>query len=439
MLKTLLPVCLITLPPCCVFPFGIVNNSGSSSEDSTAVVVFCTDSIGNPVSADSFFVLVSGPGGDSVFAETVTTGSPRIDSSVVGDIVLYQYRVLVEDIDGFGLPGTYHLTVTTQNTGLALRSVFQNSFQVVNWELDDLGDSVGFAATNTADLPDSLASFSAAFERIADSIAAMPDSLPIPGGEKELLAAVVADSIIVDSTHYQGSAPGVDSAHVASWVWNTPKSQHNVEGTFGDLLDASISGLSSGSGVYGVLLNVEDSSTSAPVPYASIAIRNLSQSALIAVGQADADGHAYFNLNEGSFAVIARCPGYTFAGCDTIDVAGADSITVAGYRFDPGLPASPSLCRVYGYLRRIDGSAVSDASVVAILPSGVARAYDLVISPTEVSVTTDSAGYFAFDLLPSASLEPAGTQYEMTITLPGGTILRRRLEVPSTPSWQLTW
>ena len=56
-----------------------------------------------------------------------------------------------------------------------------------------------------------------------------------------------------------------------------------------------------------------------------------------------------------------------------------------------------------------------------------------------VSATTDSTGYFALDLLPSSSLTPSDTKYELTITQSGSTILRQRMLVPNQSSWRLDW
>ena len=332
-----------------------------------------------------------------------------------------------------------------KNTPL-LRNIFSQSFQIVDWELNEIGDSVGLTAMNTSELLDSLsdvsdsvASLSQEIARLHDSLAAIPDSMPMPGSDKAVLSSLTADSVLTDSAHYQGGAASLDSAQLAGWIWNTPQNNHIVNGTFGSYLDASISRISSGAGVYAITVCAQDSATSSPIPYTSLAIRSLDQASLIAVSQTDASGCAPFSLDADSFVVIARNHGYTFAGCDTIVVTGPDNVTITGYHFDPGTPDSPFLCRVYGHLLAIDGSAIESASIVASLPAGVTRSNQLVISPLKITTTTDSTGYFALDLLPSASLIPDDSEYEITITLPGGTILRRRFEVPNTAAWQLTW
>ena len=97
------------------------------------------------------------------------------------------------------------------------------------------------------------------------------------------------------------------------------------------------------------------------------------------------------------------------------------------------------MCRVYGFLYNISGIPEPQALVTAQLPSGVVRFSSVIVSPFSVSTTTDSNGYFFFDLIPSDSLIPAGTPYEFTISRTDGTILRQRLTVPDTTQWRLTW
>lgn len=382
---------------------AIVNNSGQSSEDSVSFSLYALDSLGNPAAADSFFVAVAGPSGDSVFAEAVTTSSARVDSIMITGMPLYIYRAAVADIDGAGLPGSYHISIAARSTTLSLTTPVTGSFQVVGWELDDLGDTVGLTNEYAAAALDSLGQCLEALDTLS------------PGS---------------------GS---VDSATVARAVWNTPQSNHTATGTFGRYLDTEISGMGSGGGAYAVTVCAIDSALNQPVGGARLAVRNLDQSALIAAGVTDASGRAGFNLDADSFVVVASAPGYMFESYDTLTILGAEVDTTFGYRFDPGEPASPSLCRVYGYLYSVTGAPAGEATVTAYLPRGVVRSGDLIVSPYPVSSVTDSLGYFFLDLVPSDSLVGEDTRYEISISRSDGSILRKRLEVPAASSWQLTW
>ena len=386
----------------CLSAQGIVSNGTTSvtGEDSIAVVFYNLDSLGQNVGGlDSLRALVRNPSGDSIFAEVVAGVSGRVSISANGGDTSYVWRALVADIDGSGGSGVYSIALTAKSdrTGAWLRTPTTAYFQLVSRRLDAIGDTVGQAAEYSL--------------KALDSLADVLDQL----------------------------GPAVDSENIAGWVWNTPQANHTIAGTFGRHLDADISGLGVGSGLYSFAIVVIDSTNDQPLPYASVAIRNLLQSALIAVGATDGDGRVTFNLNAGSFAVIARAQGYIFGGCDTIVVEGSAVDTVYGGRFDPGLPSLPLLCRVYGFLYDVNGLPVAGATVSVGLPSGMSRSVPLLISPFSVTTTTDNNGYFFVDLIPSQLLTPDGTLYEITISTSGGTVMRRRIEVPSQPTWPLTW
>jgi len=241
-----------------------------------------------------------------------------------------------------------------------------------------------------------------------------------------------------DSTAYQGSAAGLDSTAVARAVWNAPASNHTTAGTYGVYLDTTVSSFTIGSGAFSTTLVAYDSSNSQAVSGVRVAVWNADQSSLLAVVVTGPGGNTGINLDSGDYVVAATAPGYIFEPYDTIMVSGAAADTIPGYHFDPGSPASPALCRVYGYLYTMEGIAESGARVSAWVPSGVTRHSGIIISPFPVTTTTDDAGYFYLDLIPSSQLLGAPS-YELTINRTDGTILRKRLAVPDSSSWQLTW
>ncbi len=265
-----------------------------------------------------------------------------------------------------------------------------------------------------------------------------------------------SDSVIVDMSSFNlaldndttlvnflragiGAAGGSDSTSMARWVWNTPQSNHTVSGTFGRYLDAPVSSISGGGGLYARQVLLYDSSSAQVIPGGRVTIRNLTQTALIATGVTSSSGVVVFNLDPDSFLVIPFAPGYLFGGPDTILVAGAGTDTVFGYRFDPGTPSSPELCRIYGWIFDASGAPERDALISASLPSGVGRIDSGIVSPFKVSAVSDSAGYFFLDLIPNGSLIPDDSRYEITISRSDGTILRERLTVPQQSNWMLTW
>lgn len=254
-----------------------------------------------------------------------------------------------------------------------------------------------------------------------------------------IYADSIANRVLEDSSHYQGEGGSDDSASIARWVWNTPQDNHTLSGTFGKYLDTEISGVSSGSGLYSYDIVVIDSTNEQIIPGVNITVRNINQTALIAVGTTDNQGSIGFNLDADSFLVISFSPGYIFDSFDTLIVSGPGVDTILGYRFDPGDPPNPDLCRLYGHLYDVSGNPEVGATITAWLPSGVSRADDAIVSPFRVETNSDSTGYFYIDLIPSTDLSPDTAAYEITVTRSDGTILRERVLVPDQSNWLLTW
>jgi hypothetical protein len=195
----------------------------------------------------------------------------------------------------------------------------------------------------------------------------------------------------------------------------------------------------SGSGAYSYLMVAIDSTTDQVIPGANMVMRNIDQSALVALGTTDTQGEMAFNLDSDSFLVVSYAPGYIFESYDTVVVSGAGSDTVYAYRFDPGDPADPDLCRLYGYIYDIAGNPEEDATVTAWLPSGVLKNNSTIIAPFKVEAFSDSTGYFYLDLVPNSLMIPDTSKYEIVITLTDGTVLRERVAVPDLSEWLMSW
>ncbi|MEW6411649.1 MAG: carboxypeptidase-like regulatory domain-containing protein [Candidatus Zixiibacteriota bacterium] len=440
---------------------GIVGNTGMSGQDSITVSLVNWDSAGcNPISADSFWVVVlKSHTDDVVFKDSGLTSMVGLDTTRVAGKTVYYYHRLVADIDGAGMPGAYAGEFIAKNTSLGLYSRAGFEFQVVGWGLDDIGDSAAFAAKLydtliwQAKVIDSLYALLDSIQNHDDWVSSF-DPLATPvvldAGEFSEMADTITgrdSSLYADgfwhklSVHADSGAVGggADSASIASWVWNTPQLNHIVNGTFGGNLDAEISGIGSGSGTYACVVQAADTSVDAAIGGVAVVIRNLEQTSLIATGLTDSDGRVSFNLDDGSYLAIASAAGYVFAAHDTVVVNGPTVDTVFGDQFDPGAPPSPGLCRVYGYVYTSGGEAEDDATVTASLASGTVLYNGVIVSPSALTTTTDEQGYFYLDLIPSALLEPSGTKYEFTIARSDGVILRQRLEVPDETQWRLSW
>jgi hypothetical protein len=389
-MKTILITLVVTaLVLCTAIPASaitaIVNNNGGAgqAEDTLCVSFFVTDTIGNISPADSFYVMIFNPWGDSVYAAAYINTAPEIRVTTVGGRKLYRWMEDVADIDGPSpRSGTY--------AGIIV-------------------------AVDTLDGPSSA--------RL----------------EQAFTFAFILEPTLAERVKIGDTCTGSDSTKIARAVWNAPHANHLSSGTFGRNLDAQVSGLGAGAGAYSYSLIVWDSTNHQVIPGVNIALRNANQSALIAVGRTDTQGAARFNIDAAQYTAIAVATGYLFDPLASINVGGSGQDTLYGHPFDPGAPSSPSLCRVYGNLHDLTGLAEVGAVVSASLPSGAVRSGARMVSPFAVTTTTDASGYFFLDLFPSESLVPSGAKYEVTITRKDGTILRQRLRIPSETSWRLEW
>lgn len=440
---------------------AIVNNVGNSGEDSLSVAVVNWDSAGCvPISADSFWVCVfRSDVNNAVFIDSGTTTMTGMDTVRVAGKTVYYFHRAVSDIDGGGAHGHYTGRLLAKNSTLGLYSVADFSFQVVGWELNDMGDSAAFAAR----LYDSLVIKG----RLLDSLYAILDSVQnqddwistFDASTETVALAADAFSEMADTLFGRDSAlfdegfwhklasradsgaagQGADSGSIANWVWNTPQANHTAPGTFGKYLDSEVSGIGTGTGALSHSIVAYDSCVGQVIPGVTVAIRNLDQTSLLAVGATSSSGVVSFNLDGDDYLAVAWARAYLFETYKLVTVTGGEADTVYGALFDPGAPPSPDLCRVYGFVFGLTGEPESGVNVGAALPAGVVQSNGLIVSPTVVSTTTDSAGYFYLDLIPSSMMAPTGTQYEISISRADGAILRQRATVPNVDSWQLDW
>ncbi len=359
------------------------NNSSPTSEDSLSVIFYSLDSLGNSTTADSVFLLVVNPNGIVAYKDSLIISDSRITSTSIRSKQFYSFKEQVSNLDGGGLFGQYFLTILAYNSSLGLLTPNQYGFQIIS-------------------------------SKLSQQIDATDDSVNVKGGI-------------------------IDSSMIASSVWNAPQPNHTTANTFGRYLDTEISGISSGSGIYSVSIYAYDSSINQVIPGVGFAIRNLDQSALLALGTGGNNGEVTFNLNADSLIMVPSLYGYIFDAYDTIIVTGAITDTAFGYKFNPGMPGNPYLTRVYGFLYDINGIAeVGEEVTVSLIGDGV-RYNSVILTPTQISTVTDTVGYFYFDIIPSDSLQPEGSKYEITINKKDGSIFRKRVQVPDQSQWLLDW
>ena len=375
---------LLLILPLTINAIIVRNNSTSpTSEDSLSIIFYSLDSLGNSTTADSVFVLVVNPNGIISCKDSLIISDSRVTSTSIRSKQFYSFKEQVSNLDGDGLVGQYFLSILAYNSNLELLTPNQYDFQIIS-------------------------------SKFSQQLDATDDSVIVKGGV-------------------------IDSSMIASSIWNAPQSNHTSISTFGKYLDTEISGISSGSGIYSVSIFAYDSSANQVIPGVGFAIRNLDQSALLALGTGENNGEVTFNLNADSLILIPSLYGYIFDAYDTMVVTGAMADTVFGYKFIPGTSGNPYLTRVYGFLYDINGVAeVGEEVTVSLIGDGV-RYNSVILTPTQISTVTDTVGYFYFDIIPSDSLQPEGSKYEFTINKKDGSIFRKRVQVPSQALWLLDW
>jgi len=153
------------------------------------------------------------------------------------------------------------------------------------------------------------------------------------------------------------------------------------------------------------------------------------------------DGWALMTLNLTAYDLYATANNYVFSTpALNLTVAG-DSVrdTIWAEPFDPGAPAGPDLCRVYGWVYDLSGQPMANATVTARLTTAPVRYQDIVISPYERTTVSDSVGYWFLDVFPSEALTPNSAKYEFTVRYRDGAIARKKVAVPDSTAWLLVW
>ena len=404
---------------------------GNSSADSVLISfeTFDTTAHAVPVDVDSLRILQFGPSGDLV--DSLGEEDGRVTNPRTGS-----YEIRLRASDSAGTAGCYNVRVYV-SLGADIRGAGSHGYFVKeqNWTgldsiafnlkavLDTLND--GFASQhNQSSLDTTISSRSS-----LDSA----DNIGIDWGNMINTSAIQDLSATEIYRVEQVADPiEVDSSAVARAVWDNdviPRSGRTV--AFDNL----------GSGAYPCSLSVFSSTDSSALQGVALRLTNSEQSATVAVGLTDQNGRAVFALDSGQYFLWSYKVGISFGILpDTLlQDTQVTRDTIWGSAFDPGDPAVPELCRVYGWVHDLAGQPVTGATVSARLPEDNIRYRDYIISPYYKSTATDSLGYWEMDLYSNQLLQPSGSEYEFMIYYDNGRIARRRVTVPDQAGWQLSW
>jgi hypothetical protein len=148
-----------------------------------------------------------------------------------------------------------------------------------------------------------------------------------------------------------------------------------------------------------------------------------------------------FSLDAADYRVYPYLSGYNATELPTVVTVTNSGVedTIWLSRFSPGQPGAATLCRVYGYVKALDGSGIGDVVITARIQKAPLQLEGVIISPYSVSTSCDSTGYWYLDLIPNGILDPDNTRYDFTFHYPSGTILRKQIAVPDSASYWLRW
>jgi len=231
------------------------------------------------------------------------------------------------------------------------------------------------------------------------------------------------DSLVIDYGRIPvggGSATNPDTIANHVWIWGTR---------------TLTSG--SGTGANQVVINTFQLPDSIPVIGTQVQVLNQNQSATLGLLNSNSSGQATFALDNGIYKLRMYKSGWVFTAPESIIVSGNLSDTFYANLFNPGNPPAANLCRVYGWIRDLKGQPLAGVTIEAKISTTPLRYQTVLISSYYKTTSTDSDGYWYLDLYPNSILTPSNTQYDFSIYIPYGTILRMKTTVPEQSSWEL--
>jgi len=176
-----------------------------------------------------------------------------------------------------------------------------------------------------------------------------------------------------------------------------------------------------------VSLTAVDTSTTpdSVVPSATVTVRGLSTSTVVAHGETNSQGVFSWTMPTGADTVrvyAEKLAQVFFASPETINIAATGDVadSLLGYTFDPGDPSDPSRCIAYGRVKEGNGQPVSGATVTCelVLPAGsnaaVVTDTGTLLTYAQFDTTTSSTGYFQFELYKNSDITPTTCQWKVT-------------------------
>ena len=379
---------------------GLIFDNGSGQKNDTLVIQFCLlDSAGARYTLWDTAYVVQAYGSVKFNIDTLLTpASVDLDSIYPGNL-MFEYRLLARDSDTTHLgPYTWWVLLVDYNNGTDTHQMHKGSYYVNADPIEDF-----FTVHDDMQSPD--------LDTLRVKVDSIRWALGMPVG--------ITGEKYGDNLHKKIGAYSGESGD-----------NNNVKD---DIAALSLTG--GGSEACTILVK-ENGIT--PVSGARIIVRTLDQTAVRVPGLiTDINGRGITELDAASYFISVSANNYAPL-LDTMIVFRDSTWMLAMTQFDPGSPVSPDLCRVYGWIYDISGNLLSEVTITAEIPSEyyTVKYGNAIITPFEKSVSTDSLGYWQIDLFPNSVLSDSTSQYQFTVEYPSGVVLKSRVAVPDSLSWQ---
>ena len=251
---------------------------------------------------------------------------------------------------------------------------------------------------------------------------AVAESCTLSDAQVALIASVTADTVLQDSTHYQGSASGLTADAIALAMWSSLHADYaDSTGSFGAYIDAKISDMGVILGSKPVRVYLKDAADSTILGNVEVQLYNKNDttySDLLYVSYTNTSGWIDLNLDTLTYWLRWEHPQYV-ASTDSFTVA--DDDTMQGFifyatAFSPPSPSVDSTCVVWGRLRKATGEYAADIKVQFVLePSDPAFYMEKLLDRRKVETMTDSIGFWSVAVYPNSRITPLGTGYKVKI------------------------
>jgi len=213
-----------------------------------------------------------------------------------------------------------------------------------------------------------------------------------------------------------------------------------LAGVGGNVKDHIASLTISGGGTEPETLLVMSYNDSTLIQDARVRVKTIDQSTIKVPGlSTDVNGSRILELDPDSFFVSVNHNNYLMIQDTIVVESGGGTDTVWMSLFDPGNPADPDLCRVYGWVYDLTGDPLENIRVTSEIPTDYhpVKYSGAIVTPFKKSVSADSTGYWEIDLFPNSVLSNVNSKYLFIIENSAGIVLKTRVAVPDSASWQL--